>query len=132
MTDDEENHILMEGVPIIAAAQVFRSGPVHIGMARAVRLLLKCEKIGSPGGGESVVVRPVFYDERGKEYLDADTTYGTFSVVGSALPTNISKVVPFPVPEMGIMVTGAGSLAVGTEIVVSARYVSNKYSFMGR
>ena len=132
MNGDDENHILMDEIRIFAASQVYRSGPVHIGMARTVRLLLKVDKIGSPGAGESVVVRPVFYDERSREYLDADTTYGTFSVTGSAAPTSISKVVPFPVPEMGIMVTGAGSLAAGTEIVVSARYVSNKYSIMGQ
>ena len=132
MNGDEDNHVLMDEIRIFASGQVFRSGPVHIGMARAVRLLLKVEKIGSPSSGESVTVRPVFYDERSREYLDADTTYGTFSVTGAAAPTNISKTVPFPVPEMGIMVTGAGSLALGTEIVVSARYVSNKYSGMDR
>jgi hypothetical protein len=108
---------------IVASGQVSRSSPAHVGTCDAVRLLLAVTKIGSPGGSESITVRPIFVDERGDEYLDANTTYGTFAVLGNAAPTNLTVYIPYPTPVMGLKVTGAGSLAVGTEIVVSARYV---------
>lgn len=114
---------LLSDVHFTAAAQVVRSGPVHVGTCEAVRLLLRLTKVGSPGGSESVTIVPIYYDERDAEYTDANTTYGTFAVVGSSLPENITVYIPYPTPVVGLKITGAGSLAVGTEIVVSARFV---------
>jgi hypothetical protein len=118
--------VLLSEEHVVAAAQVVRSPPRNIGVCDAVRLLLRVAKVGTPSSGETIVVRPVFIDELGKEYLDANTTYGTFTVAGDAAPTNISVYIPYPTPVMALKVTGAGSLAVGTEIVVSARYVPIK------
>jgi hypothetical protein len=111
---------------VIASGQVVRSAEHNIGVCDAVRLLLKVSKVGTPSSGESITVRPIFVDEKGNEYLDANTTYGTFSVAGNAAPTNISVYIPYPTPVMALKATGAGSLAVGTEIVVSARFVPIK------
>jgi len=118
--------VLLSEEHVVASGQVVRSPSRNIGVCDAVRLLLRVAKIGTPSSGETIVVRPVFVDDDDQEYLDANTTYGTLTVAGDAAPTNISVYIPYPTPVMGLKVTGAGSLAVGTEIVVSARYVPVK------
>jgi hypothetical protein len=115
--------VLLSEEHVVASGQVVRSPPRTIGICDAARLLLRVSKVGTPSSGETIVVRPIFVDERGVEYLDANTTYGTITVAGDAAPTNVSVYIPYPAPVMGLKVTGAGSLAVGTEIVVSARLV---------
>ncbi len=118
--------VLLSEEHVVASGQVVRSPSRNVGVCDAVRLLLRVAKVGTPSSGETITVRPIFVDEREQEYLDANTTYGTFSVAGDAAPTNVSVYIPYPTPVMALKVTGAGSLAVGTEIVVSARYVPIK------
>lgn len=123
MLYEDAVRVLVSEEHFVAAAQVVRSAQVFVGTCEAVRLLVRLAKVGSPGSGESVTIVPLYVDEKGAEYSDANTTYGTFAVTGAACPENITVYIPYPTPFMALKVTGAGSLAVGTEIVVSARYV---------
>ena len=114
---------LLEQVPIIAASQVARSQQVILDDADVCRLLLKVTEIGSPAVGDTLVVRPVFVDDDGVEYLDANTTYGTFTLTGNDTPVNVTVVIPVPARTMSLLVTGAGSLSASTGFIVSARLV---------
>lgn len=123
MLYEEAVKVLFEGERIIAASQVVRSAPVFVGTCEAVRLLVKASEIGSPTTGDSVNVRPIFIDERGVEYLDANTTYGTFSLADTDTPCNVTVNIPYPTPVMALKITGAGSLSASTGFIVSARFV---------
>ncbi len=114
---------LFDEEPVTAASQVIRSRETGMEDADECRLLVSVTEIGSPGAGESVTIRPVFVDDEGTEYLDDNTTYGTFALTGSNTPCNVSVVIPTPSAVMALKVTGAGSLSSSTGFKVSARYV---------
>jgi hypothetical protein len=115
--------VLLSEEHIVASGQIVRASPRMIGVCDAARLLLRVAKVGTLSSGETIIVRPVFVDEDDQEYLDANTTYGTITIAGDTAPANVGVYIPYPTPVMGLKITGAGSLAVGTEIVVSARLV---------
>ena len=115
--------ILFSAEKVTAEGQVIRAPPVFSEDADTARLLLWLTKIGSPTASETLTVRPLWYDDRGKEYVDANTTYGSFTITGEATDLLISVDVPNPGRFMGLKVTGAGSLSATTGYVVDARYI---------
>jgi hypothetical protein len=115
--------VLFTDESVIAAAQVVRSSPVSCRDADNARLLLKVSEIGSPAVGDTLTVRPIFYDEKGNEYLDGNTTYGTFTLTGSDTPCNVTVNIPFPAVTMAVKVTGAGSLSSSTGFIITGTLI---------
>lgn len=115
--------VLFGGELIDVATVDHRSKEADCEDADEARLLIRVTEIGTPSGDESITIRPIFVDKDGFEYLDANTTYGTFSVTGTTAPLNMTVVIPTPTKVMALKVTGAGSLSSTTAFVVSARLI---------
>lgn len=114
--------IVFEGARVDAASAVIRSPTIFCEGLDAVRVLLAVSEIGTPGGGQSITVRPAFCDDRGNEYLDADTTYGTITIAGTGASVKKSYVVPNPGSAVALVITGTSGLSGSTGFVVSARF----------
>jgi hypothetical protein len=114
--------VVFEGARIDVASGVIRSPTIFCEGLDAVRILIAVSEIGTPGSGQSITVRPAFCDERGNEYLDADTTYGTVTIAGSGATVKKSYVVPNPGSAVALVITGTSGLSSSTGFVVSARF----------
>lgn len=111
------------GERIDAASKTVISAPVDVWGMNAARLLLNVREIGAPGGSDSVKIEPVFLDSKDVAYLDANTTYGAVTLVGTDTPVAKTYVIPNPGISLALKLTGSGGLSSSTGFIVDATLI---------
>lgn len=109
--------------PFTAADQEKTSQPFDCREVDQFMLLINVEEDGTVDHGATLTITPVFYDDNMVPYVNPNTTWGTFSVAGSAVPTKFAVNGPALANTMALKVKAGGTLTSADCFKLSARIV---------
>ena len=106
-----------------AASLEARAPPVDCEDADQFMLLIDIGEGGTVDHSATLTFSPLFIDDDGHEYINGNTTWGTFAIAGSAVPEKVAVNGPVLSKVMGLKVVSAGTLSTTNYFTLNARIV---------